>query len=175
MYNNDRYNPGRNYFVCGMWYVVNALFFICPLIPFSCIKVALLRLFGSTVGKGVVIKPAVNIKYPWRLSIGDNVWIGERVWIDNLGQVTIGSNCVISQGAMLLTGNHDYTKQSFDLIVKDIVLQDGCWVCANSTVCPGVTVGAEAVLSVQSVATNDLEADYIYQGNPAQKIRMRVK
>ena len=78
-----------------------------PLNPFSGLKVFLLQLFGAKVGKGVVIKPNVNIKYPWLLEIGDYTWIGERAWIDNLAQVKIGKNCCISQGAMLLCGNNN--------------------------------------------------------------------
>ena len=72
------------------------------------IKVALLRAFGANIGKGLVIKNNVIIKSPWYLTIGDNCWLGEGCWIDNLDRVTIGSNVCISQGAMLLTGNHDY-------------------------------------------------------------------
>ena len=56
--------------------------------PISGFKRFLLRLFGAKIGKGVVIKPCVNIKYPWKLRIGNYVWIGENVWIDNLDTVT---------------------------------------------------------------------------------------
>ena len=56
-----------------------------------------MRLFGASVGKGVIINPRVNIKYPWKLVIGSNVWIGEKVWIDNLADVTIGDNVCLSQ------------------------------------------------------------------------------
>ncbi|MDZ7624210.1 MAG: hypothetical protein U5J96_07185 [Ignavibacteriaceae bacterium] len=85
-------------------------------------KIFALRFFGAKVGKGVIIKPCVNIKYPWFLEIGDNVWIGEEVWIDNLGKVKIGNNVCLSQGALLLCGNHNYKKETFDLIVGDITL-----------------------------------------------------
>src|SRR5690242_9560833 len=100
--------------------MVSAIFFQNSLFPFSGWKVFLLRLFGASVGKGVVIKPRVTIKYPWFLTIGNHSWIGENVWIDNLGKVAIGSNVCLSQGSMLLTGNHDYTKSTFDLMVKEI-------------------------------------------------------
>lgn len=115
----------------------------------------------------------VNIKYPWYLTIGDNTWIGEQVWIDNLIEVTIGSNVCISQGAMLLTGNHDYSSVSFDLKVGSIVLEEGVWIGAKSVVCPGVTCASHAVLSVNSVATKNLLAYQIYQGNPAKLVRER--
>lgn len=145
-----------------------------PLNPFSGLKVFLLRIFGAKVGKGVVIKPNVNIKYPWLLEIGDHTWIGERAWIDNLAQVKIGKNCCISQGAMLLCGNHNYKKPTFDLIVKPITLEDGAWVGALSVVCPGVTIKSHAILTVQSVATETLEPFALYKGNPAVRIRERV-
>ena len=106
-YNNDWYQPGAGKIKIALWYMTNALFLINPLNPFSSLKVFFLRLFGARIGKGVVIKQSVNIKYPWRLSIGDYTWIGERVWIDNLANVSIGKNCCLSQGAMLLCGNHN--------------------------------------------------------------------
>jgi putative colanic acid biosynthesis acetyltransferase WcaF len=136
--------------------------------------VFLLRLFGANIGKGVVIKQSVNIKYPWLLSIGDYTWVGERVWIDNLALVTIGKNCCLSQGAMLLCGNHNYKKETFDLITGAIKIEDGAWVGALSIVCPGVTLKTHSILSVSSVATETLEAYTMYKGNPAQKIRERV-
>jgi putative colanic acid biosynthesis acetyltransferase WcaF len=173
-YNNSWYNPGAGKIKILLWYFVNVLFFINPLNPISGLKVFLLKLFGAKVGKGVVIKPNVNIKYPWLLEIGDYSWIGERVWIDNLAPVKIGKNCCLSQGAMLLCGNHNYKKSTFDLIVKGITLEDGAWVGAMSVVCPGVTIKTHAILTVQSVATETLEPFMMYKGNPAVKIRERV-
>jgi putative colanic acid biosynthesis acetyltransferase WcaF len=173
-YNNSWYNPGGGPIKRLLWYYINILFLMNPLNPFSGLKVFLLRLFGAKVGKGVVIKPNVNIKYPWLLEIGDYTWIGERAWIDNLAQVKIGKNCCISQGAMLLCGNHNYKKPTFDLIVKPITLEDGAWVGALSVVCPGVTIKSHAILTVQSVAAETLEPFALYKGNPAVRIRERV-
>lgn len=173
-YNNSWYSPGASMLKMAMWYVINSAVFKNSLFPFGKLKLILLKLFGARIGKGVVVKPCVNIKYPWNLSIGDYVWVGENVWIDNLTKVTIGSNVCISQGAMLLCGNHDYKSKSFDLIVREITLEDGVWVGAKSTVCPGVTMHTHSVLSVGSIASHDLEAYAIYQGNPAKKIRDRV-
>jgi putative colanic acid biosynthesis acetyltransferase WcaF len=138
------------------------------------LKVFLLRLFGAKIGKGVNIKPSVNIKYPWRLTIGDYSWIGENVWFDNLDNVVIGYNGSFSQGAMLLCGNHNYKKTTFDLIIGAITLEDGVWIGAQSVVCPGVVCKSHAILTVNSVATSDLKSYTIYQGNPAKEIRKRV-
>lgn len=173
LYNNSWYNPGGNPISRLAWYFVNALVFNSALLPFSALKVTLLRLFGAKVGVGVVIKPAVNIKYPWKLTIGDHVWIGEEVWIDNLEQVTIGSHACLSQGAMLLCGSHNYKEVRFGLITKPIVIENGAWVGAKALVAPGVTCKSHSVLSAYSVATSDLEAYTIYQGNPAIAKRER--
>lgn len=116
----------------------------------------------------------MNIKYPWNLEIGNYVWIGENVWIDNLAKVRIGNNACVSQGAMLLCGNHNYKTTTFDLMVGEITIEDGAWIGAMSTVCPGVTCKSHSVLSVNSVATKDLDAYCVYQGTPAVKIRERV-
>lgn len=174
VYDNSWYNPGGGSLKRVLWYFANILFLMNPLNPISSVKVRLLRCFGAKIGKGVVIKPSVNIKYPWNLSIGDYTWIGENVWIDNLVQVTIGSNVCVSQGAMLLCGNHNYKKSTFDLMVGKIVLEDGCWVGAQSVVCPGVTLHSHAVLGVASVANKNLDAYTIYQGNPAYMVRKRI-
>jgi putative colanic acid biosynthesis acetyltransferase WcaF len=146
-YNNNWFKPGKNAFTRLAWYIINSLFINSYCIPISSFKVALLRLFGAKVGNGVVIKPKVNIKYPWKLSIGDYSWIGEKVWIDNLDHVTIGKNCCLSQESMVLSGNHNYKKPSFDLIIKPIVLEDGSWMGAKSVVCPGVTLKENAIIN----------------------------
>jgi len=172
-FQNSWYNPGSR-FKRSFWFLVNAVFLQNPIVPFSSLKVFLLRTFGAKIGKNVVVKPNVNIKYPWNLSIGDNSWIGEKVWIDNLGKVTIGKNVCLSQGAFLLCGNHDYKKEAFDLMIKEIHLEDGVWIGAKATVCPGVTCKSHSVLAVGSIATSDMESYFIYQGNPALKIKERI-
>jgi len=173
-YDNSWYNTGGNVLKRLLWYFCNILFIKNEWNPSSVIKVYVLRVFGAKIGRGVVIKPCVNIKYPWNLEIGDNTWIGEDVWIDNLVPVRIGSNVCISQGGLLLCGNHNYKKSAFDLMVGEIILEDGVWIGAKSTVGPGVTCHSHSVLSVGSVATSDMEAYSIHQGNPAIKVRDRV-
>lgn len=172
-YNNSWYKPGP-LLKRFLWYLVNVSFFKTGLFPFYGLKRFLLKLFGAKLGRGVFIKPFVNIKHPWLLEIGDHSWIGEQVWIDNLAPVRIGKHVCLSQGAFLLTGNHDYKKRSFDLIVKPITLEDGVWIGAKAIVCPGVICSSHAVLAVGSVATSNLESYGIYSGNPAMKIKERI-
>jgi putative colanic acid biosynthesis acetyltransferase WcaF len=171
-FNNSWYNHGPRWKVV-LWFLVNA-FFLNTYLPVPAgIKVWVLRLFGAEIGTGVMIKPAVNIKYPWLLRVGNYVWIGEQVWIDNLSAITIGDHVCLSQGSMLLTGNHDYRRSTFDLVTKPITLDNGVWIGAKSVVCPGVHCHEHAVLAVNSVATHSLDAYGIYQGNPAIQIRKR--
>lgn len=172
-FNNDWYKPGPRWKIVA-WFIANSLVLNNYLpIPVG-VKRMILRWFGASIGTGVIIKPAVNVKYPWLLTVGDHVWIGEQVWIDNLAPVTIGSHACLSQGAMLLTGNHDYRVSTFDLSVKPIRVEDGAWIGAKTVVCPGVTCHSHAVLAVGSVATRDLDAYGIYQGNPAVWVRKRT-
>lgn len=171
-YDNEWYKPGPRWKIAG-WFIIGNLFINNYLpIPVG-IKLWVLRQFGARLGQGVMVKPGVNIKYPWLLLVGNHVWIGEQVWIDNLALVTIGDHVCLSQGAMLLTGNHNYQRPTFDLITKPIVLENGAWVGAKALVCPGVTVHSHAVLAAGSVATGPLESYTIYQGNPAVAVRSR--
>ncbi len=172
-YDNSWYKPGPP-LKRWTWYVFNILFFKTSLFPIYRFKVFLLRLFGAKIGMNVVIKPSVTIKYPWFLQTGNNVWIGEKVWIDNLAMVRIGNNVCLSQGCLLLTGNHDYTKPAFDLMINTIVLEDGVWIGAGAVVCGGAICHEHAVLTVGSVTAGELEAMGIYRGNPAVKIKERI-
>lgn len=173
-FRNPHFDRGAPRWKELLWMLLSALCFRHSLSVWNGGKVWLLRSFGAQVGTGVLIKPSVHIKFPWKLRIGDHVWIGEKVWIDNLAIVCIGDHCCLSQGAMLLCGNHDYSKPSFDLIAQPITLEEGVWIGARSTVCPGVTCRSHAVLAVQSVATAELQSYTIYQGNPARPKKERA-
>ena len=171
-YNNKWYKPG-SHLKRFLWYFINELFLKNRYNPSSSIKLFWLKCFGAKIGNGVVVKPSVNIKYPWKLKIGNHCWIGEDVWIDNLDEVTIGDHVCLSQGAFLICGNHNYKSTAFDLIVKPIHIESGAWIGSKSIVGPGVTVGSHAVLSLGSVASNNLDSFSIYRGNPAIKIKSR--
>jgi len=172
-YDNSGFNIGAGFFKRTVWYIVNILFFKSSLFPVYGLKVLLLRMFGAKLGKGVKIKPSVNIKYPWKLELGSHIWIGENVWIDNLDNVYIGDNCCISQGALLLCGNHNFKRSTFDLMTGSIFLEQGVWIGAMSVVCPNVRCHEHSILTVGSVATSDLEPNSIYQGNPATFVKIR--
>jgi putative colanic acid biosynthesis acetyltransferase WcaF len=169
----DGYHAGRGFALRATWLICEALFFTNPLLTSYRAKRCILRLFGARVGTGVIIKPGVKIKYPWRLVIGDHSWIGERVWIDNMEDVTLGSHVVISQGAYLCTGNHDWSDPGMPLSPQPIVVAQGAWVGAFSRVAPGRSIGEEAVLVLGAVLLSDAEPSGIYSGNPAARMGRR--
>lgn len=172
-FNNSWYNPGRGKLVLGLWYFANAVFLQSPLNPSSKLKISILRLFGAKIGQGVVLKPSINIKYPWNIEIGNCSWIGEGAWLDSIAPIRIGSNVCVSQGAFFCTGNHDWTDPSFGLVIKSISVEDGAWVGARSTVLPGVIVKRYSVVAAGSIVARDTEAFGIYSGSPAVKIKER--
>jgi putative colanic acid biosynthesis acetyltransferase WcaF len=174
LYTVGDYTPGASLIKRLLWYFVGAVLVRSYLMPVSSIKVWLLRLFGAKIGQGVRIKPGVRVKFPWRLTVGDYVWIGEDAWLDNLAPIAIGDHVCISQGVYLCTGNHDWSKPEFTLKTQAIAIESGSWLAANSSVAPGVTVGQGAILSLGSVALKSLEPMMIYQGNPAIAIKKRT-
>jgi putative colanic acid biosynthesis acetyltransferase WcaF len=171
---NCDYVPGRPFIVRALWVIVEALVFVNPVVTSYRLKRAVLRIFGAQVGTGVIIKPGVHVKYPWRLTVGENCWIGERAWIDNMEDVRIGDNVVISQGAYLCTGNHDWSDPGMALRPEPIVIRHGAWIGAFARVAPGRRVAQESVLVIGAVLLTDTEPLGIYRGNPAIFVRSRV-
>lgn len=173
-FDSSDFNKGAGGLKITIWYFVNAFIVHASWNPFMGIKIGLLRLFGAKIGDGLVIKNNVTIKYPWKLSIGDNVWLGENCWLDNLDYITIGNNVCISQGALLITGNHDFTKSDFSYRNAPIVVENGAWIGAKAVVASGVTVRTHSILTLGTVITKDTDPYGIYQGNPGIKIKQRI-
>jgi putative colanic acid biosynthesis acetyltransferase WcaF len=171
-FSNASFSRGRPKIIEAIWILASALL-IASSVAGSAHRRLVLRLFGARIGSRVAIKPRVRIKFPWRLEVGDDSWIGEDVWIDNLEAVYIGSNVCLSQGAYICTGNHDWGSPTFDLIVKPVRVENCAWIAAKATITPGVTIGEGSVLSMGSVATSDLEPWGIYQGVPAKRVNQR--
>jgi len=139
-FDNATFSRGASRGTEALWWVVRSLLF-APWLPLpSRLKVAALRSFGARVGQGVVIRSRVNITFPWKLEIGDQVWLGDEVLILSLARVTIGSNVCISQRAFLCTGSHDFKSETFDLITRPIEIGDGCWIAAQAFIGPGVVL-----------------------------------
>jgi putative colanic acid biosynthesis acetyltransferase WcaF len=172
-FSSGQFDRGAGVVKESLWLLVSLfLFRLCP-VSLSAVKRTTLRAFGAKIGRGVLIKPQVKITFPWKLEVGDHVWLGEECWLMNLEKIVIQSNVCISQRAFLCTGSHNYKLSTFDLITKPISVGEGAWIGAGAWIGPGVKVGDEAVLSACSVATKNLESRGVYQGNPAVLVRKR--
>ncbi len=156
-YRNPEFNPGRGRLICMIWYFLSLVVFENGWVPVSGVKVCLLRLFGARVGRGVILKPQVRIKFPWKLEIGDYCWLGQDVWIDNLDQVTLESDVCISQGAYLCTGSHDRKSPTFELRTGAIVIAHGAWLACRCIILQNVRVGRGAVVGAGRVVSQDVE------------------
>lgn len=91
----------------------------------------------------------------------------------SLGDISIGSNTVISQKSYLCTGSHDFEKTTFDIFAKEIIVEDEAWIASDVFIAPGVTVGKGAVVGARSSVFKNIEGGYVYAGNPLRKIRKR--
>ena len=140
----------RHFLKICIWYLINNLI-IYSFIPSSRLRIFLLKLFGATIGTNVIIHPYTNIKYPWKFKIGDNSWIGARVWVDNIENVEIGNNCCISQEVYFCTGNHNYKKQNFELSAEKIVIGNNSWIGAKSVISPGVEIKENSIIKLNSM------------------------
>jgi putative colanic acid biosynthesis acetyltransferase WcaF len=167
-FNNSDFSRGAPAWKEAAWWVVRSLLF-APWFPVpSPFKVAVLRFFGAKIGVGVVIRSRVNITFPWKLEIGDHVWIGDEVLILSLERVVIGSNVCISQRAFLCTGSHDFAKETFDLITRPITIGDGCWIGAQAFVGPGVTMNPNSRCLAGAVVVKNVAEGTTVGGVPAR-------
>jgi len=165
---------GRPAWFVQLWWLVQAtLFNLSPQIFYGWRR-WLLRLFGAKIGRGVLLRPSVEITYPWKVSIGDWSWIGDNVSLYSLGEIEISDNVVISQNSYLCTGSHDFMKPSFDIFAKKIVVESESWIAANVFVAPGVRIGRGAVVGACSTVLHDLPSKMVCHGNPARPMRPRL-
>ena len=156
----------------AIWFVLEATIINNPLLPFSALRVGLLRLFGARIGRGCRMVHPMRVKAPWNLEVGDACWFGVDCWIYNQAPIRIGSHVCISQGAFLTAGSHALDT-NMDLMVAPIVIEDGAWITAGCVVQKGVTIGRSTVVTPLSVVHHSLPAGGVYGGNPCRFIRPR--
>ena len=164
---------GRPGWYVQLWWLVQASLFRCSpqfAYPF---RAWLLRCFGARVGKKTVIRPSVRITYPWKVSIGDYVWIGDDAVLYSLGFIEIGSHSVVSQSSYLCAADHDHTKVDFPIRDRKIKIGSECWLAADAFVAPGVTIGNGAVIGARSSVFSDMPEKMVCVGYPCRPIKER--
>jgi putative colanic acid biosynthesis acetyltransferase WcaF len=166
---------GKRAWVVQLWWIVQSTLFRCsPQVLYGWRRF-LLRLFGCSLGKGVMVRPTAEITYPWKVSIGDHSWIGHEVTLYSLGEIHIGANVVVSQSSYLCAATHDPQSPSFDIYDKAIWIEDEAWIAADVFVSPGVRIGRGAVVGARSTVFHDLPPMMVSFGNPAKPVRSRLK
>jgi len=139
----------------GVWFCAQHIIFKSAFSPLS-LRPLILKLFGASVGRGVLIRRGVRVHFPWNLEIGDNCWIGEEVWFINHEKITIGSNVCISQRSVICSGGHDYRSESLEYAHKPTQIKDGAWICLDAKVLPGVTIGECSVVSAGEIVRKSI-------------------
>lgn len=157
-----------------VWNVTYTLLFRCSPRPLHNWRSFLLRCFGAKVGKGVHVYPNARIWAPWNLIIGDESGVGNGATLYSQGRISLGKRVVISQGAYICAGTHDYTKKGFPLLTKPIIIENEAWIATDAFVHPGVTIGEGSVVGARSVVTKDTPPWMVCAGFPAKPIKERV-
>jgi putative colanic acid biosynthesis acetyltransferase WcaF len=148
--------------LCEWAFVTNALQ------PSSGLRVRVLRAFGARIGEGVILRPRLRVKFPWKLAVGDRSWVGEGVWIHNQAEVTIGADVVVSQETFVTTGSHAY-RDDMALTTKPVVIEDGAWVTSRCIVLAGSNIGRSAVVLPATVVRGEVPAGAV-MGTPAGEV-----
>lgn len=165
---------GRTAINVQLWWIVQAtLFRWSPQCAYG-FRNAILRAFGATVGKSVIIRPSVTFTYPWKVAIGDYAWVGDDVVLYSLGEIEIGAHAVVSQSSYLCAADHDYTQPDFPIRSRKLTIGPGAWIAADVFLAPGVTIGAGAVIGARSSVFKDMPAGMVCFGYPCVAVRKRV-
>jgi putative colanic acid biosynthesis acetyltransferase WcaF len=130
-------------------------------------------MFGAKLGKGVHVYPNVKIWAPWNIELGDECGIANGVTLYSQGKIRIGKRTVISQGAHLVAGTHDYTKPGFPLITLPISIGDHVWIAAEAFIHPGIKIGEGSVIGARSVVSKNMPAWMVCAGHPCIPLKER--
>ncbi len=137
------------------------------------VKRTLLNWGGFEIGEGSRIVGPVFIT--GGLIVGKDTWIGRDLSIDGNGTVIIGSRCDIAPSVRFYTGGHeigDASHRAGEGFNKDIVIGDGCWLCAASSYLSGIQVGKGIIVAAGAVVTHSFDSNLMIGGVPARTIRV---
>ncbi|MBU2075893.1 MAG: acetyltransferase [Actinobacteria bacterium] len=154
------------------WAVVEPLLLRNPLQLSSRLRVATLRFFGAQIGRGVICRPGLRVRFPWKLAIGDRCWLGEDVWLHNQDQLTIGADVVISQGSFVTTGTHAY-RDDMALLTRPVTVEAGAWITSRAMILGGVTVGRNALVLPNTVVRRDVPPNAMFGAADATVVGQR--
>jgi acetyltransferase-like isoleucine patch superfamily enzyme len=168
----------RKFLVTLYGYLNHQFFLFLNFLPYP-IRWFFLKLALKKLGSNVLIDYGCYIRYPWRVSIGNNVSLNRGCIIYASMQVAdaeiiLGNNIALGPNVTLFGAGHDASALSLPDTAESIVIKDYVWIGGNSTVLQGVTIGEGAIVAAGSVVTQDVESYSVVAGIPAKKIKKRV-
>jgi len=118
-----------------------------------------------------------------KISLGANVIIRPNTMLfadprnGMQGSIIVENDVMIGSGVHIYVSNHKYDMKDENIInqghseAKSVVLEEGCWIGANSIILPGVKVGKNSVVGAGSIVTKNVPSSTVYAGNPAKFIK----
>lgn len=125
-------------------------------------------------GKSSAIYRNVELRSPYRISIGEGTVVNKNCLLDGRGgRLIIGNNVDIAQEVNIWTEQHDYNSPSYASTGAEVVIEDYVWIASRVTILPGVKIGRGAVVASCAVVTKDVPPLAIVAGVPAKIIGWR--
>ena len=119
--------------------------------------------FGLHTGYNVKIRSRVFFDKPSSVYIGDGSFINRgcefHIGGSDTARIRIGAKCFLGMNVSLICVNHEIgtsTKRAADNIYQDIIIGDGCWIGANSTILPGVVIGDGSIVAAGSLVCKNV-------------------
>jgi maltose O-acetyltransferase len=161
----------RSYKDVGNW-----LLGILPSSRLFGLKRSILRAIGVEVEAGVSVNSDVKFYGRGRVRIGRNTWIGPGCEFHSVAGtvIDIGSDVDVAPGVWFVCGSHKVGppgRRAGPGVAADIVVQQGSWIGARSTLLGTANVGRGCIVGAGSLVRDGVEADHVAVGVPARAIR----
>lgn len=137
----------------------------------------LLRICGAKIGDNVRICSSVNFYGDGDLEIGDNTWIGPMCLIYTSSKIKIGQDVNIAPRCVVLNGTHkiEYDQKSVAGIgyCEDVCIEDGCWLCTNSTILGSSVIGCHSIVAACSCTKGQYPPNSLIKGVIAKYVPLK--
>ena len=134
-------------------------------------KALLEDLFQCEIDDSVAIVSPFYCDCGCRMTLGKNIIINKGATILSPGRVVIEDNVLIGPEVKILTVDHDLRDRHNLMHFGKVTVRENAWICMGAIICPGVTIGRNAVVAAGAVVTKDVPDDVMVGGNPAKFIK----
>jgi maltose O-acetyltransferase len=158
--------------------LANLLVFPLPRLTFCRLRTAIYRLAGIQIGPRTSVFGRLTITGPGpvhrRLHIGADCIINAPLFLDLSAEIRIGDRVSVGHHCVFVTAHHDIGAAAFRAgvnIGRAIVVEDGCWIAARSTILPGVAIGQSSIVASGALVAEDVPSNVLVGGVPARLIK----